>query len=97
MTQRRAQRGTMRALPPKPGLRFMRPPHSITLTLGLETWRTMRVIVTVEERGGPRFTHTETVPLDLEGRIPADLHAKIWQAVADFIQSEWTERVSRTF
>jgi len=75
----------------------MRPPHSITLTLGLETWKTMRVILTVEERGGPRFTHTETAYLDLEGRIPARLQAEIGQAVEDFIRCEWTERVSRTF
>lgn len=55
------------------------------------------ISVTVAERGGVTYTARRTVDLDLEGRIPADAHADLYRALEDFIATEWTERIARTF
>lgn len=97
MRERRAKRGTSKALTPGPQLRFLRPPNSFSVTLGLLSWKTLRVTVRQEERGGCRFSHTRDFDLDLEGRLPAEAHAELYRALEDFICAEWTERISRTF
>lgn len=97
MTQRRAQRGTSKQLTSGSPLRFLRPPYSISVQLGLVSWKTMKVTVIQEQRGGGRWTGTRTVDLDAEGRLPAEVHTEIYRVVEDFIAAEWLERISRSF
>jgi len=98
MTERRAKRATLGPSPETVArARFLRPPHQFTVQLGLVSWRTMDVKVTTLERGGPMWSFSTVVGLDLEGRIPPDLHASLANALETFISDEWTERISRTF
>ena len=98
MTQRRAKRGTEGVAPRTPApLRFMRAPHNFEVQLGLISWKQMKVTVRSYQRGGTLYVSTTTVDLDLEGRIPANLHAVLYATLEDFLQSEWIERISRTF
>lgn len=97
-TQRRRNAGT-KSLSPDPAttLRFLRPPHNFEVQLGLKSWKLMVISVKCSERGGPTWTFRHEVELDLEGRIPPDLHATLYKALEDFVADEWAERISRTF
>jgi len=78
-------------------LRFLRPPNTFTVTLGLLTWKQLRVTVRCEERGGCRFSHSREFTLDLEGRLPAEADSEIYRALQHFIEAEWLERIARSF
>jgi hypothetical protein len=57
----------------------------------------MAVTITVGQRGGVTYSSKVTVDLDLEGRLPPEIHRDLVRAVEDFVSSEWIERISRTF
>lgn len=57
----------------------------------------MQVSVRVEERGGARYNARQSFELDCEGRLPADAHAQLAQALEGFLMDEWTERILRSF
>lgn len=98
MTQRRAKRGTLSLRPQSAApLRFMRAPQNFEVQLGLISWKQMQISVKSYQRGGALYVSTTTVELDLEGRIPAQIHATLYGALEDFVNAEWVERISRTF
>jgi|HubBroStandDraft_4_1064222.scaffolds.fasta_scaffold92497_2 hypothetical protein len=97
-TRSRAKRGNLSLSPETLArTRFLRPPYQFTVQLGLLSWHSMSVKVTSTERGGPVWSSYSIVELDLEGRIPPDLQATLGRALEDFITTEWTERISRSF
>ena len=97
-TQRRASARHRRGSnDPTATLRFLRPPQSFEVQLGLIEWKQMVILVKVGSRGGPVWTFRSYVELDLEGRMPADMHATLYKALEQFVAAEWTERISRTF
>lgn len=97
-TQRRATARHRRGSnDPTATLRFLRPPQSFEVQLGLIAWKHMVISVKVGSRGGPVWTFRTDVELDLEGRIPAEWHATLYKALEEFVAAEWTERISRTF
>lgn len=95
--QRRAERGSdPQARDPNKALRYLTPPASFEVKIGVVARGIVDVRVTRMLRGMPPWAMTTRCELDLEGRLPAATSAELYRALVGFLEDEVTQRIGST-